>query len=365
VRFRCEREVLADALAAARRAAATRSTGLHVLSGLHLVLSGDSLTVTGTDLDLTIRVQLTVSGERDGVAVLPGALSADIVRNFEAGAVTVEVDGDEVRLQSGRSQFAVRTLNAEEFPKVSMADGPAVTLSAKDVLSALEQVVRAASKDESRPILTGVRLEPSEGGGVRMVATDSYRLALRDLPSTELLTGDRKVLIPSKALDQLTKVCAGAEHLSVQLGEREVTFSGGGVSLTTRLIEGEFPNYRQLIPASYPNRLTVGKATLLDAIKRVKLLAGDSKNIRLSLKSGALELMSVSQEWGQASEQIDASYDGAEFVVAFNPDYLSDGVNAVDGDDVLLETLDATKPAVLRSGIDSPFLYLLMPVRVS
>jgi DNA polymerase III subunit beta len=365
VKFRCEREVLAEALGAARRAAASRSTGLHVLSGLHLALTGDELVVTGTDLDLTIRVAITVAGDRDGVAVLPGALTADIVRNFEAGSVSVDVDGDEVRLSGGRSQFSVRTLNSEEFPRVSVADGPAVTLPASDLLSALEQVVRAASKDESRPILTGVRLEPSEAGGVRMVATDSYRLALRDVPAADLLPAERKVLIPSKALDQLTKVCGGAEHLSVQLGERDVTFSGKGVSLTTRLIEGEFPNYRQLIPASHPNRLTVGKATLLDAIKRVKLLAGDSKNIRLGLRADGVELMSVSQEWGQASELVDAAYNGAEFIVAFNPDYLADGIGAIAGDDVILDTLDATKPAVLRSSEDPSFLYLLMPVRVS
>jgi DNA polymerase-3 subunit beta len=153
--------------------------------------------------------------------------------------------------------------------------------------------------------------------------------------------------------------------VTLRLGERDATFQvAGRASLSTRLIEGEFPNYRQLIPQHYPNRLTVGREPLLDAVRRVKLLARDSTPIRLSMSVDTLELTATTQDIGQAVESLDAKYEGADMVVAFNPDYLSAGVDAVTVDEVMIETLDAMKPAVVRSGEASDFLYLLMPVRV-
>lgn len=366
MKFRCERDVLADALASARRAAATRSTGLQVLSGLRLELKGDQLAITGTDLELTIHVTKQVTAISEGAAVIPGALSSDIVRSFDPGAVEVEVSGDEVSISSGRSQFSVRTLPVDEYPKLPEPSGAGVVIAATERLGdALRQVVRAASTDESRPILTGVRLEPGEDGGLRMVATDSYRLALRDLPGTRLVVGDQRALVPAKALSELIRVLGNDTDVTVQLGDREVSFTAGDTRLTTRLIEGEYPNYRQLIPASYPNKLVVNREALLDAIKRVKLLASDSKNVRINLQRDQVLLSAVSQEWGQASDTLDASYDGAEFTVAFNPDYLASGVEALSGEEVSLETMDAMKPAVLRDPADPSYLYLLMPVRVS
>ena len=164
---------------------------------------------------------------------------------------------------------------------------------------------------------------------------------------------------------RLVRVLGSDSDVTVQLGDREVSFTAGDTRLTTRLIEGEYPNYRQLIPASYPNKLVVNREALLDAIKRVKLLASDSKNVRINLQRDQVMLSAVSQEWGQASDSLDATYDGAEFTVAFNPDYLASGVEALSGEEVSLETMDAMKPAVLRDPADPSYLYLLMPVRVS
>ena len=164
---------------------------------------------------------------------------------------------------------------------------------------------------------------------------------------------------------RLVRVLGSDSDVTVQLGDREVSFTAGDTRLTTRLIEGEYPNYRQLIPASYPNKLVVNREALLDAIKRVKLLASDSKNVRINLQRDQVMLSAVSQEWGQASDSLDATYDGAEFTVAFNPDYLASGVEALSGEEVSLETMDAMKPAVLRAPADPSYLYLLMLVRVS
>ena len=366
MKFRCERDVLAEALGAAGRAVSSRGTNAlpGVLSGVRLEVNGDLLTVTGTDLELTIEVTASVAGTVDGVAVLPSRLAGDVVRSLSSGAVTLDVSADEASFTAGRSRFALRTLPADDFPKVTPAVGEAVTIDAAAFAEALRQVVRAASTDESRPILTGVLLA-SEDDGLRLVATDSYRLAVRDLPGTTVLAADQRVLVPSKALQELVRLLGGGGQLSVRLGEREATFEAQGARLTTRLIEGEFPNYRQLIPKSYPNRLVVGREPLLEAIKRVKLLARESSPIRLTLGADGLELTAVTQDVGQASESLDAGYDGTELTVAFNPEYLSAGVEAVPGDEVVLETLDPMKPAVVRpGGGDDDFLYLLMPVRV-
>ena len=363
MKFRCERDVLAEAVGAAGRAATNRTGTLPVLAGVRMEVEGDRLTVTGTDLELTIRLTVDVGGERDGAAVVPARLVGDIVKALPAGAVSVELSDEEMSISAGRSQFSVRPLSLEDYPSQSEPAAEAVTLSAAVVADALRQVVRAASTDDARAVLTGVLLA-AEDDGLRMVATDSYRLAVRDLPENTVLASGQKVLIPGRALSELQRVMGDAEELVVRLGDREATFEAGGTRLSTRLIEGEFPNYRNLLPSSYPNLLTVGKAAMLEAIRRVKILAQDSTPVRLTLGGETVQLTAITQDVGNAVEEIDASYDGTEMTVAFNPDYLSAGIDAIDSDDVTLATMDPMKPAVLRGVGRDDYLYLLMPVRV-
>ena len=341
-----------------------------VLSGVRLEVKGDRLHLAGSDLDLTIQVDIGVSSPEDGVAVLPARLVADIVRALEPGAVAFEATDDEMRIASGRSQFAVRMLASAEFPRLPLTipgdnAGGEVTLDAAELADALRQVVRAASGDDARPILTGV-LMAAEQDGLRLVATDSYRLAVRDLPGASVLREGQKVLVPSRALAELQRLLSSADRVTLRLGEHDATFEVGDVRLTTRLIEGEFPNYRQLIPAAYPNRLIVAREALLDAVRRVKLLVRDATTpVRISLRSDGIELTVVTQDVGTATEDVDAKFEGGEMTVAFNPAYLIDGVEAIVGDEVLLETIDALRPAVIRAVDGTDYLYLLMPVRVS
>ncbi|HEY9556107.1 MAG TPA: DNA polymerase III subunit beta, partial [Acidimicrobiales bacterium] len=213
-------------------------------------------------------------------------------------------------------------------------------------------------------ILTGVLLA-AEPGGLRLVATDSYRLAMRDLPGTTVLAEGQQVLVPSRALQELARVLGGGETLSVRLGEREASFEVAGTRLTTVLIEGEFPPYERLIPQAQPNRLTVGREALLEAVRRVKLLAREATPVRLAMSSDGLELVAVTQDVGQAHESIDAKFEGTELTVAFNPEYLLQGIEVAPGDEVTIESVDALKPALLRAPEHPEFLYLLMPVRVS
>lgn len=363
MKFRCEREVLADALATAGRAATGRTGALPVLSGLRLEQKGNKLTVTGTDLDLTIQLSIEVGGDRDGGVVLPARLAADIVRSLGQGKVEVSVDGEEVSISNGRSNFMVRPLNFDDYPKLASPASTAVTLPAAQFGDALRQVVRAASTDEARPILTGVMMT-AEGDGLRMVATDSYRLAVRDLVGQQVLSADQKVLVPGRALTELQRLVSGGDDVTMRLGDRDATFEVGSTRLTTRLIEGEFPNYRQLIPASHPNTLTVEREPLLEAIRRVKILAKDATPVRLQMGGDTLRLTAITQDVGNATEELDAQFKGTELTVAFNPDYLAAGVEACNGTSITLFTLDALKPAVVRGVGNDDYLYLLMPVRV-
>jgi len=373
VKFRCERDTLVDALTTAGRAVSGRSTASAALGGLRIEIRGNQLTVIGTDLDLTARVGVEAIGLDDGVCVAPARLAADIVRALEPGAVTFDGGEDEVEISAARSRFVVRTYPVEDFPVLPEPRPDQVELPAGALAEALRQVVRAASNDDARPLLTGV-LVSAEGDGVRMVATDSYRLALRDVAGTSPLPeGTDQILIPARALTEVQRLLPGAGKddgavlaVGFSVGDLDATFSVGGVSLTTRLLDGRFPDYRQLIPPSYPNKLQVGKEALLDALRRVRLLVRDNTTpVRLSMRSGGVELTVVSQEVGHASEDIDADYDGEELTIAFNPTYLIEGVEAALGDDVIVETLDATKPATVSAPDHDDYRYLLMPVRVS
>ena len=363
MKFRCERDVLADALATAGRAATSRTGTLPVLSGVRLEVTGDELSVTGTDLELSIRLTITVGGERDGAVVVPARLIADIVRALPAGAVQLDLGDDELSVSASRAQFSIRPLGLDDYPLQSEPAADGVTLGSAAVGEALRQVVRAASTDDARAVLTGVLISAEEDG-VRMVATDSYRLAVRELPDNDMLASGQKVLVPSRALSELQRVLGGSEDLRVHLGARDAVFEAGGTRLTTRLIEGDYPNYRNLLPSSYPNVLTVGREALLEALRRVKILAQDATPVRLGLGGETLQLTAITQDVGTATEELDASYEGTEMTVAFNPDYLAAGVDAIDTEEITLSTVDPMKPAVIRGVGRDDYLYLLMPVRV-
>lgn len=363
MKFRCERDVLVEALGIAGRAVSGRG-GLPGLAGVRAELRGDELQFTGSDLDLTISVSVMVSGETDGVSIIPARLASDIVRSLEPGAVSLSAEGDELSIRAGRSDFSIRLIAGDEFPQVTVAADTPVSLPSSVLSAALKQVVTAASSDDSRPILTGVLLA-AEADGVRLVATDSYRLSMRDLPGTSVLSEGQTVLIPSKALKELDRILGHGEEVEVRLGDREASFQVGSITLVTRLIEGDFPNYRGLIPASHPNTLTVGREELLDALRRVKLLAREATPVRLEMSTDGLELVAITQDVGTAREQVEGTYDGSPLTVAFNPQYLLEGIEVTPGESVTLSTIDELKPVVLRAEGVGDFLYLLMPVRVS
>jgi len=365
VKFRAERQALAEAVATAQRAVASRTGALPVLSGLRVSLSQGSVELVGSDLELTIRVTAPAQGEGEGSVVLPARLFADILARLDADTVMVEFEDEDARIEAGRFATTLRTLSASDFPRLPEVPTTGVTVAAAELADALRQVVPAASKDDARPILTGVLLAAHEGG-LRLVATDSYRLAMRDLPGVSMLEADQKVLVGAKGLAEVQRLL-GDGDIEVFLAEREVTFRVGNANVTTRLIEGDFPNYQQLIPSGYPNTLGVGRDVLSAAVNRVRLVgqSRDTAPIRLHMNNDGLELSAIAQDVGEAHESVEAKFDGGELIVAFNAQFLLDGIEAAGSSDLVLETVDPLKPAVLRNPGSTDFLYLLMPVRIA
>jgi DNA polymerase III subunit beta len=371
VKFRSERDALVEMLATAGRAVGTRTTSSPVLSGLLLSCTGNTLSITGTDLDLTIQVTEEVIGIDDGTCVVPARLSTDIVRRLEPGAVTFEHDEEHITISAARSNFKLRTYPVVEFPAVGRTTEATTQLPEPALAEAVRQVVRAASHDDARPLLTGVLLSRIDGS-IRMVATDSYRMSMRDLPGVPALPGDEDLLVPARALAELQRLPsrsgedAGNGSIGVAASSNEITFWQGNVQISTRLLEGRYPDYNQLIPDHYPNKLHLGKESFIAALRRVQLLVRDNTTpVRLSMRQGGVDLSVVSQEVGDASESVDGDFSGEDLVIAFNPSYLIDGVEAVQGDEVIVESADGTRAATVRGAEDDQFRYLLMPVRVS
>ena len=360
MRIRAQRDDLADVLARANRAVGTR-TALPVLQGLLCEVSGTSLRVTGTDLDITVRTSAEVEVMEEGRAVIPGRLLSEAVRKMPPGSVTVGTTENDIEIQGNGPRFTLRPLSLDDFPlhEEIVADG--VEVDGEELAEAINQVTIAASGDGARPILTGVLFEGSDSG-LRMVATDSYRLARRDLVGVGL---QGTALVPARGLRELPRTI-GSTKVTAQLLDREAVFTSDKGLLRLRLIDGSFPKYQSLLPETYPNQVVVEKEPLLDALGRVSLVAEDHIPVRLKLMEGGIEVTVTRQDVGAEAEHLDGVYTGTddEVSIAFNPRYLQDGVSAIPGDSVRIRVIDAFKPSVIDQGSDDAFLYLLMPVRV-
>lgn len=359
MRIRAERDDLADVLTRASRAVGTRSP-LPILQGVLCDVAGGKLTVTGTDNEITVRTYLDVEVTEDGKAVIPAKLAAEAVRKLPPGAVTLVSDGAEVEITGSGPLFKLREMAVDDFPKIVDSDvGDAVTVEGGKLIKALSQVGVAASGDDARPTLTGVLFEANEES-LRLVATDSYRLAVRDVPG---VVAQESKLVPYRALRELGRT-VGPGSMQVALGEREASFVTDQGRLTVRIIDSTFPNYRQLLPEGHTNRLIVDKSAILDAVGRSALVAEDHIPVRLAMHSGGVELSVIRQEVGEAVEYLEADYSGDDITIAFNTRYLTDGINAVDDDKIVIDTSDPLKPGLIHGDASMDFRYLLMPVRL-
>ena len=366
MKFRCEKDSLATALGQAGRAVTKASAGTFLHQGLMLQLKSDELTVTGSDIDLTIQVKLEVTGTDEGEVSVPVRPFVDIVRSLPPGSVSVSL-GDQTLVvtdSEDSSEFQVRTSSLTDQFNVPEVEGEPITVLASEFVAGLRRVVPAARKDDSRPILTGV-LVATKDSGLRLVATDSFRLGLNNLSGVKMDVDETGVIIPSRALEEITRLIGEEESLEVNLDENHAVFQVANIMVITRLINGDFPSYEGLIPKDHPNQLTVERSEILEAIKRVRLVGSDDTPIRVKMEQDLLTLSSGADA-GEARVIVkDIDYVGEELEIAFNAKYLNDGVEAADSERICLSTADPLKPAILKKAEDSDFLYLLMPVRVT
>ena len=362
MKFRCDRDALSEALQTVQRGVSSRP-GIPALTGVLLDGTAEGrLTMTTTDLEVSARLTIDVQVSEPGVALIPARLLADTVKSLSDSPVDVETDQSQARIRCAAYEGSLRLLPAEDFPGLQEPGGTLVEAEAGAFAEAVSQVARAASRDEARPVLTGVLVEVSREGCV-LVATDSYRLAVRDLVASA--DGEAKAIVPERAFSEAGRAASGDEKGKVEIlvDDAQVSFRAGGLTLTSRLIEGEFPNYRQLLPDTHESRLTVSRQQLLDAVRRVGLLARDTTPVRLEFNALGVKLSSSSPDLGQAVETVEARYEGDDLTVAFNPQYLIDGLTAAVGESVRLDVRDGLKPGVVH-GENDGFTYLVMPVRL-
>lgn len=356
------KKVLADVLTAAVRGTSTRAN-LPVLYGVKITAGPEGVTLCATDLEQFVSVSsANFTTSKPGEVVVLGRLVESIVKKLPAGDVTLEANDSDGRvvISSGSARFSVVGLPVGDFPQVpKIGDSAVVEIEGQELADAISQAARAASSDEGRPILTGV-LCAIEGDTMTMAATDSYRLTVRTLQVNA--GGDSSVIIPGKLLHEVARHL-GQQKVTLTLGEHQVGFDLGGTQIVSRLIEGKFPDYKQLIPSSYSHTLSGDRAKFTEAVGRMALVAKANTPVRLHLGE-EVKLTATQTGVAEASETIDLSYDGDAMEVGFNPQFLLDGLGALQSDDFMLEFVDPGRPAMLQGAGAGEFQYLIMPVRL-
>lgn len=362
MKFRSEQGILAEALGALARVASNRNAGTPALSGVKLTLTGDTLVAVSTDNDIALQFTLAVGGDTDGQGLVSARMLNDIVRVMPSGKVTVEVAGETALISGGRSQFTIPTLNAIEFPRTSAPEGDPLEIASSEFKAALDQVVGAASTDQQRPNLTAV-LVASTDQGLRLVATDGYRMAMRDIVGFSGTPGD-SFLIPARALAELQRLLDMSDTVTVRFSDIDASFQSPSMTLTTRLVNTNFPPYENIIPKDKPNVAVVGRDELLAALRRTRVLSSDMAPVRVQMSTAGMTLSVQLTDGSASTEDLDCRYDGEDITVAFNPEYLAVGAEKCGSEEVTISTVSPARPAIIRPVGDETYLYLLMPQRV-
>jgi len=362
MKFRSEQGILVETLGALARIASARNAGTPALSGVKMTLTGDVLVLSSTDNDVAIQFVVAVGGDTDGQALVSARTLSDIVRVMPQGKVTLEVAGDVATVSAGRSQFTIPTLNAVEFPRLTPPTGDPVTIKSTEFKRALGQVVLAASRDPQKIDRNAVLLT-STPNGLRLVATDGYRMAMRELAGAPG-DGIDQFLIPARALAELQRLLDMSDEVNVRFSDTEAAFQTPAMTLSTRLINAQFPPYLSIIPKDAPNIAVVNRDEILDALRRTGVLASETAPVRIRMSGEGATLTVTLPDGSTSVDDIDAQFTGEEITLAFNADYLASGIDACGTEEVTIATSAPNKPAVIRPSGDDSYLYLLMPQRL-
>jgi DNA polymerase III subunit beta len=360
---------LLNQLQTVTRVASTRSA-VQALSGVMIsAAEGSAPELRATDMEIGLRVPLQAEASRPGSAVLPARLLLDVARSLPAADVSLELRSAEqdVELISGPATFHLRTLRAEDFPTLpEPSPETRVALPLEAFVATITRVARSASRDETRPVLTGILMSAS-GQELRMVATDSYRLSVKETALDAPLQGSLEANVPARALQELARIAqaAPADSLAVSVGQNQVVFELGDIVLSSRLIDGQFPNYRQLLPESVEHELRLASAELTDVVRRISLLAQKNAPLRLSFSEGTLTVSAQTPDVGEASEAVPVPFHGEAFEIGFNPDFLRDGLESIESDELTLKLISPLRPGLIESPDSGDFVYLIMPIRLN
>jgi DNA polymerase-3 subunit beta len=375
VKIVVERDVLAEAVAWTARALPARPT-IPVLAGIRLQ-ADEELVLSSFDYDVSAQATVAVSTEEPGTALVSGRLLAEISRSLPAKPVHITAESGRAVLTCGSATFTLLTMPEDEYPALPEMPPAAGTVGSDAFATAVSQSATAAGRDDTLPALTGIRIE-IEGDIITMVSTDRYRLAVRELrwaPSRTDLTA--AMLVPAKALADTARSLTSSAEVSIALalpgtegggGDGMIGFEGAGRRTTTRLLSGEFPRYQSLLPKTVNAAAELSVSLLSESVKRVALVAERNTPVRLAFSTGQLVLEAGTGDEAQAEEVIEAEFSGDDLSIAFNPQYLLDGLTAIDSDTVRISFTEPGKPALLtgKPGPDGnpEFRYLLMPIRL-
>jgi DNA polymerase III subunit beta len=369
----CNTETFSKKLALVSRGVSARST-IQLLGGILLEAGDGVVRLSATDMEISIQTSSPAEVEEEGRVVIPARIFNDIVRSLPGGSISLEHDdsGGTVRLAAGENEYRIRAYAADDFPQLPGFDAEAAfTMSGDLLVETVEKVSRSYSRDETRPVLTGILISFEENR-VRMVTTDSYRLSIKE---TELATtafeGSREAIIPARAMQEVARIFGseGEDEVEVSLSENQALFRIGDVLFGTRLIDGNFPEYRRLLPTTFEREISVNREDLMGTLRRVNLFAQRQTPpvpVSLSFSSGSVEVIVRNGEVGEAHERLPATSED-DFLISFNPGYLLDGVSAIDTEKVVFKLNEALKPGLIVPGVDGEeepdFLYLIMPMR--
>ncbi|MFN8174842.1 MAG: DNA polymerase III subunit beta [Solirubrobacteraceae bacterium] len=367
MKLTADRDELLAQLQVVGRVASTRSA-VQALSGVQVAVTDGGAEVRATDVEIGLRVPLTASIEQAGEVVLPARLLLDVVRALPAKEVSLELRAAEqdVELRAGNATFHIRTLRSEDFPPLPEAGGDVVVpVPVAALVETVGRVARAASKDETRPVLTGILVSAS-GTELRMVATDSYRLAVKETTLGAPLEGSFEANVPARALQEVVRLAQGTEEqLRIGVRQNQVVFEIGRAVLSSRLIDGQFPNYRQLLPDTYEHELALSAPEIADVVRRISLLAQRNAPLRLAFAEGELTVSAQTPDVGEASESLPVPFKGEPLEIGFNPEFLREGVESVESGDLVLKLISPLRPGLIEAADGSGFLYLIMPIRLN
>ena len=363
------KEQIINGLQAVQNVVSNRTT-LPILSNVLLRAEGDRLELTATDLDVTITCSVEAKVKKGGASTVPVKKLFGIVRELANAEIELEVDDKSAcTVQSGASYYKINGLSAEEFPPPPrFKEEKKLVLPQEKVKGMMKKTSFAISTDESRYVLNGIYFSLKDHK-LTMVATDGRRLALVDEDAEVGDSSQGEFIVPAKAVNELNRLLLDKGDIEVRFAENQASFTlkddkGSSVLIVTKLIEGNYPNYRQVIPAETKERISLGREEFLHALRRAEIMTSDKSNsVKLNFGKNKMEITANSPEVGEAKETLAINYKGKEMAIAFNPKYMIDPLNALPNDEVFLELIDELSPGVLK--INGPFLYVVMPMRLS